>query len=626
MPPCRLFSVVSVFSVSSALNLFFRICVHLRSSLFTALASCLLVLGLGVGALGAGRPAATTVQAVQAVQSPFVVVFDAGKSLGAEARGDLLMTRAGWKEVPEGSTSHAFVGDAVILNNRTAAVFRRGAARAELFWNTDGGWRFRAAVGPLGADGAALGDMAKLRLIENTPGGSTVEAAFAGKAADEAALRFRLTAGAALVEVSPSKGSAGMSVTADHRCAVVPDLLAEDAVFGSEAPASGGQVLPAENMLLSLSGRGDSILVLVWPSPDVLVDRSLAGYGIRCKEGQNIWLAALAAPGIWHARTVAADEAGKEIALDWRPPFAAKWRCSLVDSRGGLAQSWLLAEEPASASPAPTPAGTAPATPGPPGGKVPLPREGSVSAGPTASAPASGPSGRTLVIYPIDRSRATPLTVFCPIDIMRNALGVGVCQYILDMEGLLAEGDATCDTVATWAERQFAAAATAGAAAAAAKTVQAQQLAERLGQMVRHVELTDTRIREYRVFSQALRATCAAQEGLSGPGRTASDQTAAILDELQQRLAEHRQMEATEKARRLAAELAALAGKPDPMPECRRLTAELRAIGSAQDAALARCRMALRRIRAACQTASDSGAAGFADGVRKQVDRMLRRK
>jgi hypothetical protein len=40
------------------------------------------------------------------------------------------------------------------------------------------------------------------------------------------------------------------------------------------------------------------------------------------------------------------------------------------------------------------------------------------------------------VIYPMDRAETTPVEVLVPVDVVRQTLGVGPCEYILDKEGL----------------------------------------------------------------------------------------------------------------------------------------------------------------------------------------------
>ena len=50
------------------------------------------------------------------------------------------------------------------------------------------------------------------------------------------------------------------------------------------------------------------------------------------------------------------------------------------------------------------------------------------------------------IIYPINRLPETPIDVYTPVDVVRGTLGVGPCQYILDVEGQRQDhvGRATC--------------------------------------------------------------------------------------------------------------------------------------------------------------------------------------
>ncbi len=66
-----------------------------------------------------------------------------------------------------------------------------------------------------------------------------------------------------------------------------------------------------------------------------------------------------------------------------------------------------------------------------------------------------------VLIYPIDRVEATPVAVYTPVDIMRDTLGQGPCEYVLDLEGVKPRpdggtrklvGGATC---AIWMEHIF---------------------------------------------------------------------------------------------------------------------------------------------------------------------------
>src|SRR5207247_7761028 len=51
-----------------------------------------------------------------------------------------------------------------------------------------------------------------------------------------------------------------------------------------------------------------------------------------------------------------------------------------------------------------------------------------------------------VVIYPINRVKQTPLDAYTVVDVMRNTLGVGPCEHILDVEGqrTVYQGRPTC--------------------------------------------------------------------------------------------------------------------------------------------------------------------------------------
>ncbi|MBM3333611.1 hypothetical protein FJY63_03020, partial [Candidatus Sumerlaeota bacterium] len=84
----------------------------------------------------------------------------------------------------------------------------------------------------------------------------------------------------------------------------------------------------------------------------------------------------------------------------------------------------------------------------------------------------------------------------------------------------------------------------------------------------------------------------------------------------------------SERARQLAAEVIALIGKENAAAECRRLGEQLRVIGAVQDRALAKCRMAVRRLKAESRTvaATQPQNAELARQVRQLAEQMLQTK
>ena len=116
-----------------------------------------------------------------------------------------------------------------------------------------------------------------------------------------------------------------------------------------------------------------------------------------------------------------------DVVLDWKPPFAAKWRADWL-GEDGAANSWFFQKS----------GRIRRAHADRRGRRVPVPaRRRSATVQLQSAGGRSRPAApRPLVVYAMDRSRATPLTAFCPIDVLRSTLGVGPCQYILQTEGL----------------------------------------------------------------------------------------------------------------------------------------------------------------------------------------------
>jgi len=187
------------------------------------------------------------------------------------------------------------------------------------------------------------------------------------------------------------------------------------------------------------------------------------------------------------------------------------------------------------------------------------------------------------IVYPIDRSRATPLDVFCPTDVMRNTLGCGPCQYLLDGEGLDGAAHPTPADATKWVERQF---------KRKRARRNAEQIEERLRLMVEHVRHVDARISRYEAFAKQVQSLCAGSQS----------EAPAMMRSFGLQMAEsiashHANGEPAQRAAQLADRLVGLIGKPNAFRECQALGQQIRTIGAGQDRVLSKCRMSVRRIQ-----------------------------
>jgi len=381
---------------------------------------------------------------------------------------------------------------------------------------------------------------------------------------------------------------------------VVPDYFADDIVVSAARSGRSRVGLPVENCVLALAGDGDVITACVWPYGPADADAIMKqdgetvhcrGVEIACAPGESLWVALLEGPGIWHSRMIAPAEAG-ELELAWRRPFAAQWRCDFAGS-GGLGRSNTFADS----------------RPGADAARCWF--EGDRAfARPDAT---SATGERMLLVYPIDRTPATPLTAFCVNDVLRSALGSGPCQYVLQAEGMGTEYPATPDLVARWVEEEVRKGKLKKDSAA---------LRERLDQMARHVEEVRGRIRDYGKLADRIQSTCA-EPGVPAESRPLAQEILALLDELRSAVGEDESAAAS--AAQVAGEVLALAEKEGSAEGWQEEMGKMRALGGVQDRSLARCRMTLRRILQSCREAPES-AADFAARVRKLAESGLHRE
>ena len=519
--------------------------------------------------------------------NPSTRLFDTGTTAGDPLPATAVAEKKGWVALAEEDVTHNFAGDAVLLNDRLAVLLRARSAGAELYTQTASAAARQASIVPV-LDGSGESTPAAVRIVENSPAAVTVEVGLRPPGTSGAKLVYRLTTGQAILELRPGEGVRKVRVEATGRYLAVPDFFGDDMVFTANGFAGPRLGLPAENFFLHFVDRGNCLLMCVWPSSRQQAAALLAGPGsqrtiqgseIECLPGKSLWIAALAAPGIWHEESVAGAEGPAATTLDWKPPFPAKWRASLAGS-SPIGPSWYIRNPHDADQGAALPADRSPCCLDAQRGTVQI-RTGMLS-------PSDGQGPRSLVIYPIDRTRTTPLAAFSPIDILRATLGVGPCQYILQTEGLASDTNPTPDSVMTWVEKQF---------SKRREKKAADEIRDLLAQMVDHVGHAEQRIEKYAQLARDVRSLCeanaadAAAVGLSTALRPA-------LDYLEHAIGPQAgSARSGEHARKCSAEIIALIGTQNAAAECRRLAAEVRRIGAAQDRALANCRMATRWLR-----------------------------
>ena len=230
----------------------------------------------------------------------------------------------------------------------------------------------------------------------------------------------------------------------------------------------------------------------------------------------------------------------------------------------------------------------------------------------------SGP----VVIYPIARIQQTPRDAFTVFDVIRNSLGVGPCEYILDLEGQKGEykGRATCSTRDTLA-----------------KIYKANQQKDQHAKVDKTLDEAMTfcthirgRITRYVEFGHKMRAYLAEQ-------KTAHPELSAYIDEMDKVAAEIDAKFDARKAKIRTLEYVAQLNTnfrkdvlddvtPEAFAKCKKYGHDLVEVGDNQDELSSECRWVVKslRQRAGLLLATEPKAAVIASEIRARTQEALR--
>jgi hypothetical protein len=241
-----------------------------------------------------------------------------------------------------------------------------------------------------------------------------------------------------------------------------------------------------------------------------------------------------------------------------------------------------------------------------------------------------------VIIYPLGRVPATPLDVYTPVDLMRETLGQGPCEYILDLAGVKprqAGGDrqilayATCGlwddhikpilgTLKKQPDGTF----------APLEEKTKDHLIQALEDMWHFVRAIHDRLREYKKWSADTVAFCAKQSAEDAKVKPVADQALAQLDRLNSDLGRHK-----------FAGPGSEAYWKERIPELIRMVqagqyaevgsiGKIRDLGNEQDERVSRCRQYVKAVlqEILFQNTSDPRVHAFVAELRDRCHQMLR--
>jgi hypothetical protein len=352
-------------------------------------------------------------------------------------------------------------------------------------------------------------------------------------------------------------------------------------------------------------------------------------------EGKKVWVAILDCLDsrlIWHARELKSSDTGEILPLDWKIPFVAQWRWDFTKSTG-LTDSWEMLQQQENGD-----GYIKPSWLGSEGdhlgsdrlrwntvlGRYPYPgwsdRDGRAFLQPlkTKVLQFQGPA----VAYPIGRVKQTPLDAYTVMDVMRNTLGVGPCEYILDLEGQKSEyrGRATCsvrDELGAIYEKNR-------------QKEERARVDKILDEGLTFVTHIRGRITRYVEFGHKMREYLAAQKKMHPELADLVNDLDQIAGEIDKRVA------ARQDKIQTPAHVAAMNEEfrknvrndysADALAKCKQYTHDLVVIGDNQDELSGECRWVVKTLRqkAGLLLAQEPRAAAIATEIRARTQETLR--
>jgi len=207
------------------------------------------------------------------------------------------------------------------------------------------------------------------------------------------------------VEIRPVEGPGEFFIQRAMRFVVIPDRFANDLRIAPAKYATTEVALPASPFVLGFPSAGESMLMLITPSPrqtlTAMVKEGVFS-GMRVASGGESFFVCLV-PGakLWHEPDAQADIETGVVKMDSSYPCAGKWRVGLFGERN---HSLMIDAKRFSQ---------------------------------LKSIEGFGEPVESALVYLYGRSRETPLDVLTPEDLLRDALGIQGAAALLDLDGLM---------------------------------------------------------------------------------------------------------------------------------------------------------------------------------------------
>ena len=387
----------------------------------------LLVMGMSTRAAGGDEKISTT--AIWDTTSPF------GDSVD-------LRNRMSWKIVPTNpfalerdpvaaasdpgysGLEYAFGGDAVVENEHLIAVLQSKKGRVAIYTKADTKSKKLEFV-PLELKGSPA-RITRCLILQNTGQDAALQVNFSGRGKNLSAIfTFDRTG---IVDIQPGEGMKDVSLISSIEYGIVPSFIGDDLIFNPGDYASTNTLcIPAENFFVGLLAGQNDMLVVTWPKGSQQMKLMLGDNQQKPRlvesvdfdnDGKNLCLAVLSAPGIWHREELKPTYLEKNVTINWKRPFHAKWVTQL--SEGQVQATYTFKESESRIW-----RGVI--------GHYTWPVWFSNDNACYRLSKKIPPKGESIIYFL--ESKDTPDSVLTPVDIMKETLGRQMADAILDVSG-----------------------------------------------------------------------------------------------------------------------------------------------------------------------------------------------
>ncbi len=322
---------------------------------------------------------------------------------------------------------YTFKGDVIVENDYLIAVFWLGKGRVAIYAQADSNEK-RIEFVPLQLKGESA-RITSCSILQNTGDEAALEVSFSARKTRENLSVIISFSKSEIVEIKPAENIEGISLLGQVEYGIVPSFIGDDLIFNpKEYPSMNRLCIPSENLFLGLLKGENDVLVVTWPEGKQQMNLLLSNEQKKPRliesvnfnnDSKSIYLAILSAPGIWHKEELMPSYLERDVAINWKRPFPAKWATQLYEAdvkttfkfrESKLNRIWRGVI-----------------------GSYNYPVWFSGESTFYRLSKKIPPKGES-IIYCLER-KDTPISVSTPVDIMKGTLGRQTCDPILDVSG-----------------------------------------------------------------------------------------------------------------------------------------------------------------------------------------------